>query len=84
MKRPGSANQSPKKFYVLSQTKNLDLSGKENAIEDIELVYTGSEFIDEDNHIYSAKYADVIGMILVEEGDTITIRTDGTNFILSE
>ena len=22
MKRPGSANQSPKKFYVLSQTKN--------------------------------------------------------------
>lgn len=40
--------------------------------------------VDEDNHIYSAKYADVIGMILVEEGDTITIRTDGTNFTLSE
>jgi hypothetical protein len=40
--------------------------------------------VDEDSHIYNAKYADVIGMILVEEGDTITIRTDGTNFILSE
>lgn len=40
--------------------------------------------VDENKNIYNAKYADVIGMILVEEGDEIVIRTDGTNFLLSE
>lgn len=40
--------------------------------------------VDENENIYSAKYADVIGMILVEEGDQIRILTDGANFILSE
>ncbi len=36
--------------------------------------------IDTENNIYSAKYTDVLDMLLVEEGDTITIHTDGTNF----
>ncbi len=40
--------------------------------------------VDETDHIYNAKYADVIGMILVEEGDEITILTDGTDFLLKE
>lgn len=38
--------------------------------------------VDEDSRIYYARYEDVIGMLLVEEGDTITIRTDGEHFIL--
>lgn len=38
--------------------------------------------VDSDNHIYRAPYADVIDMILVEEGDEITIKTDGERFIL--
>ena len=40
--------------------------------------------VDENDHIYNAKYADVIGMILVEEGDEITILTNGTDFLLKE
>lgn len=38
--------------------------------------------VDENRNIYSAPYADVLGMLLYEEGDTITILTDGENFIL--
>ena len=38
--------------------------------------------VDENDHIYKALYADVIDMILVENGDEITIRTDGERFIL--
>jgi hypothetical protein len=40
--------------------------------------------VDMENHIYNAKYADVIGMLLYDAGDTITILTDGTHFILPE
>lgn len=40
--------------------------------------------VDEENHIYHAKYADVIGMILYDEGDEVSILTDGENFILPE
>lgn len=40
--------------------------------------------VDEENHIYNAKYADVIGMILYDEGDEVTILTDGEHFILPE
>jgi hypothetical protein len=39
--------------------------------------------VDENQHIYAAKYEDVLDMLLVEEGDEIAIRTDGTYFILS-
>lgn len=40
--------------------------------------------VDEDNNIYYAKYVDVIEMLLTEEGDTITIYTDGEHFTLSK
>ncbi|MCR4654054.1 MAG: hypothetical protein K5744_10265 [Eubacterium sp.] len=39
--------------------------------------------VDENQHIYAAKYEDVLDMLLVDEGDEIAIRTDGTYFILS-
>ena len=57
-------------------------------IRKIETIDRGGDtyiyIVDEDNHIYNAKYADVIGMILAEEGDEITILTDGTGFVLKE
>lgn len=67
----------------LSQTKNLDLSGKENAIEDIELVYTGSEFIDEDNHILQytlhvpgkIKYRELLKQNLISDSSVLIKRT---------
>ncbi len=40
--------------------------------------------VDDQNHIYKAKYADVLEMLLVEEGDQITILSDGENFVLPE
>lgn len=40
--------------------------------------------VDTDDNIYCAKYEDVIGMLLYEEGDRITILTDGTNFALPD
>lgn len=38
--------------------------------------------VDSDRNIYKAKYADVLQMLLVEEGDTVTIATDGTVFTM--
>ena len=35
-----------------------------------------------DGSIYSAKYADVLGMLTVSEGDTVTILTDGERYRL--
>jgi hypothetical protein len=37
--------------------------------------------VDEEDNIYSAKYADVIDMILVNVGDEITIKVNGEAFI---
>ena len=39
--------------------------------------------VDSDNHIYKALYTDVIDMLLVDEGDEITIKTDGDQFVLN-
>lgn len=36
--------------------------------------------VDENQHVYKAKYADVIEMMFVQVGDTITIETDGNTF----
>ena len=69
----------------------IDTSGYEEktvTVRKIETIDKGGDtyiyIVDENNHIYNAKYADVIGMILVETGDQITIRTDGTHFLLNE
>ncbi len=40
--------------------------------------------VDENDHIYQAKYADVLGMLLVEEGDEVTLLSDGEHFILPD
>ena len=39
---------------------------------------------DEKGTIYHALYSDVIGMMLMEEGDEVTILTDGEHFLLQE
>ncbi len=49
------------------------------------IVENGDSYIyivDENNSIYKAKYADEINMLLVNIGDEITIKTDGTYFEL--
>lgn len=69
-------------------TAPVDLSNyeeKELTVKKMETIdkngNTWLYIVDTDDQIYSAKYADVIDMILVSEGDTITIRTDGENFV---
>ena len=50
-----------------------------------EIVRDGNTYlyiVDENENIYSARYTDVIDMILVEEGDTVTILTDGERFVM--
>ncbi len=37
--------------------------------------------VDENGNTYHAKYIDVLDMLTVGEGDTVTILTDGTNFV---
>lgn len=65
-----------------------DWETKEITIRKIETIDRGGDtyiyVVDEENHIYNAKYADVIGMILVEQGDTVVILTDGERFLLQE
>ena len=49
----------------------------------VEIVKNGNTYLyisDENNTIYSARYENVIEMMLVSEGDTITILTDGESF----
>ena len=74
-----------------NDTEVIDTTGwetKEITIRKIETIDRGGDtyiyVVDEENHIYNAKYADVIGMILVEQGDTVTILTDGERFLLQE
>lgn len=46
-----------------------------------EVVENGNTYlyiVDQDQTIYKAKYTDVMNMLLVNDGDEITIRTDGT------
>ena len=38
--------------------------------------------VDENGTIYKAKYADVVPMMLVEDGSEITILTDGEWYLL--
>ncbi len=49
------------------------------------IVESGNTYIyivDENNKIYKALYVDVIDMLLVNVGDTITIKTDGEYFVI--
>ena len=73
------------------EVETIDTTGFEPATITIRKIETidkqGNTYIyivDTENHIYHAKYADVIGMILYDEGDELNILTDGENFILPE
>ena len=66
-----------------------DTSGYETKTVTIKKIQTididGNTWIyiaDTDSHIYKALFTDVLDMILHEAGDTITIQTDGTYFLL--
>lgn len=50
-------------------------------VKRVEVVENGNTYlyiVDQDQTIYKAKYTDVMNMLLVNDGDEITIRTDGT------
>ena len=73
------------------ETDTVDTSSFESKLIRIRKIETidkqGNTYIyivDEENHIYNAKYADVIGMILYDVGDEVTILTDGEHFMLPE
>lgn len=62
-----------------AESKKITVTKKESIVE------SGNTYIyivDENNNIYKALYADVIDMILVNVGDTITIKTDGEYFTI--
>ena len=71
----------PEKDYSSYQAKTITVSRMETLVQNGD---TYLYIVDENNQIYHAKYADVLGMLLVDEGDTVTILTDGTEFILAE
>ena len=56
---------------VIRKIRTIDIDGNT-------WIYIASE----DGHIYKALFTDVLDMILVEEGDTVTIKTDGTYFLM--
>ena len=72
-------------------TEEIDLSSFHEetiTIRKIETIVQGGDtyiyIVGEDNHIYHARYANVLGMLLKAEGDTVTILTDGEQFVLPE
>ena len=83
-----SADQAVDTEDAVPEIDTSSFAEKQIMISKIEtIVQQGNTYIyivDEEGQIYHAKYADVIGMILHDEGDTLTILTDGTNFILPE
>ncbi len=61
--------------------KNIKIRKMEPITEDGD---TWLYLADQDENIYKAKYVDVLPMLLKEEGDSITIYTDGTYFVLEK
>lgn len=75
--------------YEPAEEKDLSLFAEQTiVIKKIETIVRGGDtyiyIVAEDDHIYHARYADVLGMLLREEGDTLVILTDGEQFILPE
>ena len=83
-----SADQAVKTEDAVPEVDTSAFTEKQITISNIEtIVHQGNTYIyivDEENQIYHARYADVIGMILHDEGDELTILTDGTHFLLPE
>ncbi|MCR4950444.1 MAG: hypothetical protein K6A40_03865 [Solobacterium sp.] len=61
------------KTIVVTKMEKIDIEGN-----------TWLYIVDEKKEIYKAKYADVLGMLMVSEGDSITILTDGSTFRMKE
>ena len=59
------------KQIVIRKMEKIDIEGN-----------TWLYIVDENSNIYRAKYADVLGMLMISEGDTVTILTDGSIFRL--
>ena len=60
------------------EERTITIAKKEAIVQD------GNTYLyiaDEEGNIYRARYTDVIGMMLTDEGDTVTIRTDGEWFM---
>ena len=66
---PIDLSVAAEKEITVSKMETIDQNGN-----------TWLYIVDSENNIYSAKYADVLNMLLVNEGDTITILTDGTYY----
>lgn len=67
---------------TVDTTKFMDKTIQIKKLEKIDL--NGNTYlyiVDNENKVYSAKYADVIKMITVKEGDTITVQTDGVHYL---
>ena len=76
--KPASADAAPldtsdfeEKTITIKKIQTIDIDGN-----------TWIYIADSDKHIYKAPYTDVIDMMLAEEGDEITIKTDGERFVL--
>ena len=70
---------------VVDDVVNLDDYEKIRVtVKKLETIDQGGDtylyLVDTQNHIYHAKYAEVIGMLLVSEGDTIEIYVNGDKF----
>ena len=61
------------KTIVIQKIEKIDIEGN-----------TWLFVVDEENHIYKARYADVLEMIMFSEGDTVTILTDGNVFKITK
>ncbi len=68
----GSDEGYAEKTITVAKMQTIDQNGN-----------TWLYIVDTDSQIYKAKYADVLDMLLVNEGDTITILTNGETFKFS-
>ena len=78
---PSAASAEPERDISGYEEKQIRVVRKEAIVENGD---TYLYIVDENGTIYKAKYADVIKMMLVDEGAEVTILTDGEWFALPE
>lgn len=82
MKGEISAAEANKHGSTVDTSKYIDKTIQIVKLEKINI--NGNTYLyimDKENKIYKAKYIDVLKMLNVKEGDSITIKTDGTNYL---
>ncbi len=82
MKGEISADEANKHGSTVDTSKYIDKTIQIVKLEKINI--NGNTYLyimDKENKIYKAKYIDVLKMLNVKEGDSITIKTDGTNYL---